>query len=61
MKATIGACLSKSPTCEEINLNTKLLNVCCGGRVIIENSEIDGVNERKEELYLEEKTIQKDQ
>ena len=61
MKATMGACLPKSPTCEEINPSTKLFNVCCGGQVIIENSEIDGVDERKEELYLEEKTIQKDQ
>ena len=57
----MGACLPKSPTCREVNPSTKLFNVCCGGRVIIENSEIDGVNGRKEEHYLKEKAKQKDQ
>lgn len=55
----MGACLPKTPTCGEVNPSTKLFNVCCGGRVIIENSEIDGVNGRKEEH--KEKTKQKDQ
>ena len=58
---TMGACLPKSPTCGEVNPSTKLFNVCCGGRVIIENSEIDGVNGHKKEHYLKEKTKQKDQ
>ena len=61
MKTTMGACLPKSPTCREVNPSTKLFNVCCGGRVIIENSEIDGVNGRKEEHYPKEETKQKDQ
>ena len=61
MKTTMGACLPKSPTCREVNPSTKLFNVCCGGRVIIENSEIDGVNGRKEEHYSKEKAKQKDQ
>ena len=51
----MGACLPKSPTCGEVNPSTKLFNVCCGGRVIIENSEIDGVNGHKKEHYLKEK------
>ena len=57
----MGACLPKTPTCGEVNPSTKLFNVCCGGRVIIENSEIDGVNGCKEEHYLKEKEKQKDQ
>ena len=57
----MGACLPKSPTCGEVNPSTKFFNVCCGGRVVIENSEIDGVNGRKEEHYLKEKTKQEDQ
>ena len=56
----MGACLPKSPTCREVNPSTKLFNVCCGGRVIIENSEIDGANGRKEEHFPKEKAKQKD-
>ena len=40
----MGACFPKTPTCGEVNPNTKLFNVCCGGKVIIENSELDGVD-----------------
>ena len=56
----MGACLPKYPTCGEVNPSTKLFNVCCGGRAIIENSEIDGVNGHKKEHYLKEKTKEKD-
>ena len=57
---TMGACLPKYPTCGEVNPSTKFFNVCCGGRVIIENSEIDGLNEEKEGHYRKEKSKQKD-
>ena len=40
----MGACFPKTPTCGEVNPNTKLFNVCCGGKVVIENSELDGVD-----------------
>ena len=55
----MGACLPKTPTCGEVTPSTKLFNVCCGGRVIIENSEIDGVNGRKEEHYVKKKQNKK--
>ena len=51
----MGAYLPKSPACKEDNPSAKLFNVCCGGWVIIENSEIDGVNGRKKEHYLKKK------
>ena len=47
----MGACFPKSPTCGEVNPNTKLFNVCCGGQVIIEHSEVDGSGEEKEPCY----------
>ena len=40
--SNMGACLPKSPACGEVRPNTKLFNVCCGGQVIIEHSEVDG-------------------
>ena len=49
----------KSPTCGEVNPNTKLFNVCCGGKVVIENSELDGVdgeNNDKRCYYTRRKT-----
>ena len=55
----MGACLPKSPTCGEVNPSTKLFYVCRGGRVIIENSEIDTLNGHKEGHYLIDKTKQK--
>ena len=45
----MGACFPKSPTCGEVNLNTKVFNVCCGGQVIIEHSEVDGADNDGEE------------
>ena len=47
----MGACFPKSPTCGEVNPNTKLFNVCCGGQVIIEHSEVDGNSEGEEPCY----------
>ena len=55
----MGACLPKSPTCGEVNPSTKLFNVCCGGRVIIENSEIDGVNGHEKNTTLKKKQNKK--
>ena len=55
----MGACLPKTPTCGEVNPSTKFFNVCCGGQVIIENSEIDGIDGEKEEYRFKEKAKQK--
>lgn len=44
----MGACLPK-PT--NVNPKTKFFNVCCGGKVIIENSEIDGEIRKQCESY----------
>ena len=43
----MGACFPKTPTCGEVNPSTKLFNVCCGGKVIIENSQLDGQDDDK--------------
>ena len=56
----MGACLPKIPTCGEVNPSTKFFNVCCGGKVVIEHSEIDGIDEQKEEFRFKEKTQRKD-
>ena len=56
----MGACFPKSPTCGEVNPNTKLFNVCCGGQVIIEHSEVDGVNNNNgEEEENEQYTLRR--
>ena len=44
----MGACLPKSPSCGEVQPNTKLFNVCCGGQVIIEHSQVDGTDGENE-------------
>ena len=53
----MGACLPKSPSCGEIKPNTKLFNVCCGGQVIIEHSDVDGKDgeNNREECYTKPK------
>ena len=49
---TTGACLRKYPSCGEVNPSTKFFNVCCGGKVVIEHSEIDCIDEQKEEKKI---------
>ena len=51
----MGACLPKIPTCGEVNPSTKFFNVCCYGQVVIQNSEIDGINGQNEEYKPGEK------
>ena len=47
----MGACFPKSPTCGEVNPSTKLFNVCCGGRVIIENDrQMDNEKTKQKDL-----------
>ena len=48
----MGACFPKSPTCGEVNPNTKIFDVCCGGQEIIEHSEVDGSGEEKEPINV---------
>ena len=55
----MGACLPKSLTCGEVNPNTKLFNVCCGGQVIIENSEVDGTDKDGEEAERYTSTLRR--
>ena len=58
----MGACLPKSPSCGEVRPNTKLFNVCCGGQVIIERSEVDGKdgeNNREEPSEKVKKLLKK--
>ena len=43
----MGACFLKYPTCGEVNPSTRFFNVCCYGRIIIQNSEIDGMDKMK--------------
>ncbi len=38
----MGACFPKSLVTDEVNPNTKLFNVCCGGTVNIERANVDG-------------------
>ena len=54
----MGLCLPKPPTCHEVNPETKLFNVCCGGQLNIENSEIDGVNEEEKHCDEQNKKVE---
>ena len=54
----MGLCLPKSPTCHEVNPNTKLFNVCCWGQLTIEHSEIDGVNEEEKHCDEQNKKVE---
>ena len=54
----MGLCLPKSPTCHDVNPNTKLFNVCCGEQLTIEHSEIDGVNEEEKHCDEQNKKVE---
>ena len=43
----MGACFPKTLTCGEVNLSIKFFNVCCGGKVIIDNSQLDGKDDNE--------------